>query len=70
MISDKPRQLRWQRHQHADGGRERSRQRDPEIIYVGIPIEDVRGAPIHTTAQLFHAGLKLAGLVANQRKCF
>jgi hypothetical protein len=36
-----------------------------KIIYVGIPIEDVHGAPTNTGTQLFHACLKYAGLVTN-----
>jgi hypothetical protein len=33
-----------------------------KIIYVGIPIEAIHGAPTNTAAQLFHACLKYAGL--------
>jgi hypothetical protein len=36
-----------------------------KIIYVGIPLEDVHGAPTNTSAQLFHACLEYAGLVTN-----
>lgn len=36
-----------------------------KIIYVGIPIESVHGAPNNTSAQLFHACLKYAGLKTN-----
>jgi hypothetical protein len=36
-----------------------------KIIYVGIPLEAVHGAPTNTSAQLFHACLKYAGLVGN-----
>jgi hypothetical protein len=36
-----------------------------KIIYVGIPIEAIHGAPTNTSAQLFHACLKYAGLVTN-----
>jgi hypothetical protein len=36
-----------------------------KIIYVGIPIEAIHGAPTNTSAQLLHACLKYAGLVTN-----
>jgi hypothetical protein len=36
-----------------------------KIIYVGLPIEAIHGAPTNTSAQLFHACLKYAGLVTN-----
>jgi len=36
-----------------------------KIIYVGIPIEAVHGAPTNTSTQLFHACLRYAGLVTN-----
>lgn len=36
-----------------------------KIIYIGIPIEAVHGIPTNTSAQLFHACLKYAGLAAN-----
>jgi hypothetical protein len=36
-----------------------------KVIYVGIPIESVHGAPTNTSAQLFHACLKYAGLKTN-----
>jgi hypothetical protein len=33
-----------------------------KIVYVGIPIESIHGAPTSTSAQLFHAVLKYTGL--------
>jgi hypothetical protein len=36
-----------------------------KVVYVGIPLESIHGAPSNTAAQLFHAVLKYTGLKTN-----